>query len=530
MRLVGYTVSYEVAAGWRTRSVEGAGRFEVQDAMLCLDADEESFRLIVEPRRALRVTRCSLEFEHEFSRDDEIMMNGHQSWTDSRVLKAGDRLRGLAGIPRRIIEEHALDALGDYHFVEYTNEPGMFHGFTYAHTTSAQRATTLIASLDDSAHFTRIDVNARDGSVVLRPETSPDELGAGQQVELLAALCLTGSVDEVYDRWAQLYRFAPRPNRPIVGYSSWYRHFDSIDEEKIAADLASASYVFSKMRTGDAVRVFQIDDGWCTVGDWDHVDANKFPNGLAPLAHAIAGEGFVPGLWLAPFVCASNSLVFEEHPEWLLKDEHGKLVKTGSHWGGGFALDFENGEVREHLARVLKTVTEDWGFKFLKLDFLYAACLVPQQKTRGTAMREAMEFLRACVGDDVLIDGCGVPLASAFGIVDCCRIGCDVGPDWNDKLHMRLLHRERVSTKHSLGDTLARAPLDGRMFGNDPDVVFLREDVRLNLMQKRRLLEAASECGSMLLTSDDMGQWGTYEFGRFQQAVNALLDRKGARA
>ena len=57
-------------------------------------------------------------------------------------------------------------------------------------------------------------------------------------------------------------------------------------------------------------------------------------------------------------------------------------------------------------------------------------------------MADAMDFLRECAGDAMIL-GCGVPLASAFGKVEYCRIGCDVSLDWNDKPHMRLMHRER---------------------------------------------------------------------------------------
>ena len=50
----------------------------------------------------------------------------------------------------------------------------------------------------------------------------------------------------------------------------------------------------------------------------------------------------------------------------------------------------------------------------------------------------------------------GSSSASAFGRAEYCRIGCDVGLDWDDKPQMRLLHRERVSTKNSLAKIAAK--------------------------------------------------------------------------
>lgn len=234
----------------------------------------------------------------------------------------------------------------------------------------------------------------------------------------------------------------------------------------------------------------------------------------------------VPGLWIAPFVCERDSRLFSEHPDWLLHDDAGAPVRTGSHWSGAYALDTLNPEVRSYVSEAIETAAREWGFSFLKLDFLYAACMLPHGgMNRGELMADAIELLREAAGEEVLLDGCGVPLASAFGKLDYCRIGCDVGLDWDGLAPMRLLERERVSTKHSLACTLSRSPLDGRAFGCDPDVVFLRAGVRLSPGQQQRLLDADASCGSMLLTSDDMGAWDAKARQRFQRAVRLLAER-----
>ena len=43
----------------------------------------------------------------------------------------------------------------------------------------------------------------------------------------------------------------------------------------------------------------------------------------------------------------------------------------------------------------------------------------------------------------------GICLTHKGGLVDYCRVSCDVGLDWDDVWYMRLLHRERVSTKQA---------------------------------------------------------------------------------
>ena len=91
----------------------------------------------------------------------------------------------------------------------------------------------------------------------------------------------------------------------------------------------------------------------------------------------------------------------------------------------------------------------------------------------------------------------------AFGLVDYCRVSCDVGLDWDDVWYMRLFHRERVSTKQAINNTLFRRQLNGRAYGSDPDVFFLREEnCKLTAEQKCTLATVNALLGNVFLTSD----------------------------
>lgn len=61
-------------------------------------------------------------------------------------------------------------------------------------------------------------------------------------------------------------------------------------------------------------------------------------------------------------------------------------------------------------------------------------------ESRAKRMRRAMGFLREMCGEHLII-GCGAPLMPAFGLVDYCRIGCDVGLDWDGSFIMKMAHR-----------------------------------------------------------------------------------------
>ncbi len=168
-------------------------------------------------------------------------------------------------------------------------------------------------------------------------------------------------------------------------------------------------------------------------------------------------------------------------------------------------MDIENPEAREYIRHVFDVVLNDWGYDLVKLDFLYAAAIVPNHgKTRGQLMCEAMDFLRECVGDKLIL-GCGVPLFPAFGKVDYCRIGADMGLSWKC---VTFTHRENVSTINTLGNSIFRRHLDGRAFRNDPDVFLLRENNMQCSFEQRKIISTVNKLfGSVLFTSDNVGDY-----------------------
>ncbi len=229
---------------------------------------------------------------------------------------------------------------------------------------------------------------------------------------------------------------------------------------------------------------------------------------MGQAAEGIRKAGMIPGLWLAPFAAEKKSRLAKDHPDWLLRSADGSPVVGGGNWSGFYGLDIYNEDFRAYLAEVFDTVLNKWGYGLLKLDFLYACCVVPRpDKTRAEVMFDGMALLRELCGD-ALILGCGVPLVCAFGAVDYCRVGCDVALSWDDVFYMRLFHRERPSTKNTVLNTVFRRELNGRAFWNDPDVFLLREEnLRLKPEEKRLLATVNALFGGVLFTSDNPGAY-----------------------
>ena len=476
----------------------------VSNKRIALDiaAKDETFTASVKTKSPIEIVKLSAEFEYDFAETNRIFLNGYQSWTDSIEHDIHGRVRGIDHIPELVSEKYAFSAYGDYSFVKYSRRKGCFHGFSYGYIKHADGIFDFIGSLNENSGFTLIKVNTEKKTVTVEKDCSG--LNIKDRYDGLSLYLGSGAEADVFDGYFARLGIAPTEEKPVFGYTSWYRHYQDINEKCILNDLDGIK------ESGYAADIFQIDDGYQTaVGDWLSTDMGKFPNGMKAVADRINKAGMTAGLWLAPFVCEEKSDIFRDKKEWLLKDENGEPVRAGSNWSGFYTLDIYNEEVRAYLKNVFRTITEEWGFKLLKLDFLYAACILPRRdKTRGMVMSDGMDFLRECAGTAKIL-GCGVPLASAFGKVAYCRIGTDVTPEWDGKAYMQVLHRERPSSKYSIMNSVFRRQLNGRAFINDPDVFMLRStDTSLTPDQRRCLAEINALCGGVLFTSDDMGEYG----------------------
>ena len=448
--------------------------------------------------------------------DEMIFMNGYQTWTHCPEYGVRDKIRGLHGTPRPLVKKYGLDRYGDYHFVDYPNRSGVTHGFSWCYFRRGDRYR-LIASLDEKPGYTMVTYDS--GLALLTVRRDCAGVNCAGPFHAFDLYFAEGSEDEVFDGWFAAMGVPAPQTGPLTGYSSWYNRYASITEETILSDLAGCGTLLAP---GDLV---QIDDGWeSAVGDWLEADEDKFPDGLKPLADEIHASGFKAGLWLAPFVCETGSALYREHPDWLLK-VNGRPWSCGCNWSGFYALDIDKPEVLDHLRRVFDRVLNEWGFDLVKLDFLYgAAPFGTAKESRAGRMIRAMDFLREVCGDKLIL-GCGVPVMPAFGRVDYCRISCDVGLDWDDKWIMRIIHRERVSTKQAIANTLFRRQLNGRAYWSDPDVFFLREE-NMRLTQKQKLLLARVNAllGGVLLTSDDPAAYGEAQ----RKAYRGLLRLRNA--
>lgn len=495
--------------------------------------DESGVKLTLIPSRPITLISASLEFWHEYEKNEKFFVNGYQSWTTSGEMSAEDIYRGttpLAGVTK-YTKDMAITS-GDYAFTRYEPRPGFFHSFTYTYLRRGDEFE-LFGSLSERNGYTVFysDMEKHIFSV----EKDVEGLTISEPYEMFDIVRVVGGYDEVFDKYfAAMSLSAKKHIDRLTGYTSWYNYFQKIDENIILRDLKGLS------RARESVNIFQIDDGYEPfVGDWLDYNGKDFPNGMKTIADAVHREGYLAGIWLAPFnVQRGKSRILKEHPDWLIRNPDGKPQLGCVAWGGAYTLDIYNSEVREHLKKVFDTVLNDWGYDMVKLDFLYSQCRTPRDnKTRGTIMCEAMDFLRECVGDKLIL-GCGVPLGPAFGVVDACRISCDVDLSYGGKFYNSMsINNELPSAQNAINNSMFRRHLNGRAFLNDPDVFFLRDhNLTFTWEQKLLLAKINNLFGRVLFVSDDAGEYSEAELEvlkeTFRESDAKILDVKciGARA
>ncbi len=303
-----------------------------------------------------------------------------------------------------------------------------------------------------------------------------------------------------------------RATSPVpVGWCSWYHLFQGVTQGAVEDNLAWLQHHRSEV----PMEMVQIDDGYeAEVGDWLDVKHGAFPDGMAAMAAKIRRAGFKPGLWLAPFVAKPDSQILRDHPKWVLCNRLRLPINAGFIWDTfARALDLTHPEVLAYVRRVVENAVQNWGYDYLKLDFLYAGALPGRRYdptvTRAQALSNAFELIRAASGDGTTLAGCGCPLGTGVGYFDTMRIGPDVAPNWRPSYRglTRMIERETMmpAAWNAIRSTLGRAAWHRRWWVNDPDCLLIRSaNTRLSAPEVQSLATVIAMSAGSLILSDEL--------------------------
>ncbi|MCD7796429.1 MAG: alpha-galactosidase [Clostridiales bacterium] len=492
-----------------------ADRTECRDFEIKFEKNSDVISLTLLPKKSISFDKFEIALPFDFKSGDRIFPNGYQSWTISREYSLHEKMDDfnprIFSVEKKKFNPLGIWGAGDLTFHRYPEENGVFYGYSYAYVRSGENIT-LFGSLSERSGYTIITFETKKSAVKIEKDLEGVQFEPNTEYPLLSLAIIEDEYETAFDRYFDLQKSKKPTARGLTGYTTWYNYYTNINENIVMRDLEALASLEKK------VDIFQIDDGWETaVGDWLDPNENKFPSDMKFLADSIHIREMKAGLWLAPFAAVKRSKLFKQHKDWFVRNKNGDLRFASQNWGGFFALDIYNPQVREYLKTVFDTVLNVWGFDLVKLDFLYACCVHPiHGKSRGEIMCDAMDLLRGYCGDKLIL-GCGVPLAPSFGKVDYCRIGPDVALDWKKQP----FSREDVSTRNAVLNSVFRRHLDGRAFLNDPDVFFLRDDnIKLSPVQRALTAKLNSITGSILFVSDNVADYSAEQMKLYNQTVS----------
>jgi alpha-galactosidase len=446
--------------------------------------------------------------------------HGYQSWSGSFPLPVGDLS------DERYEKRARLTRVN--HQSEVVRPPEVPEAATSELFTILERSDgerLLAGFLDGATSLTTLTVRTPD-AIAARALLDGIEL-APEATRAIAPLyfeCSREPAAVLAGRWAAKLGEAmgARTRAPFRrGWCSWYHYFHAITEDVLRDNLQA----LAALRSSFPIEVVQLDDGFqSALGDWDETN-RKFPSGLAKIGAEIRAAGFEAGIWTAPFLGARDSHLMRDHPDWFIQDDGGAPLPAGynPNWTRhddktAYALDPSHPAVRDHLERLFRKLVHQFGYSYLKLDFLYAAAAQGLRQnrnwTRAETLRHGLAAIRGGAGDDAFILGCGCPLGAAVGMVDGMRIGPDVSPYWGSG------GAGDPSTVHALDAIIARSFMHRRLWLNDPDCLMLRaKETQLSADERRALASVIAGSGGMLLISDDMSLLGEQEGQLFRDAA-----------
>ena len=498
-----FTIEYTVSGKSRTAAESN------EDFKLITKEENNRLTVTLRAQKEISLSLFTQSIPFSTNKDDLYFLNGYQSWTDTREFHFAESEKDVTKLPKFLVNAFSFDRYGDATFHTYGKH--LLHGYDVFYCRG--KSEKYVLNLNYMRAYLVITLDKKKNTLCLSSDFNGFKVAAGEEFTV-ADYYLSDSVAGGMEYFNTVF---PRKDTPkIFGYTSWYNYYQNITEEILLRDLSALDKQFN---------LFQIDDGYETkVGDWLSVDEKKFPHGLKNIVDEVHERGLKAGIWLAPFVAEEESELFKTRKDLFKRDANGEFVKCGANWSGFYALDIENPEARAYIEKCLRHYA-DMGFDFFKLDFLYAANLVISDGiSRSMAAEKAYAFLRECLGNKIIL-GCGATVFNCIDKFDYLRVGPDVSLKFDDVWFMRFMHRERISTKVTLQNTVYRSFFNDRLFGNDPDVFLLRDDnIKLSAKQRKALLTLNALFGSVLMTSDNVGQYDKDKRRLLSDALNLFYN------
>jgi alpha-galactosidase len=282
-------------------------------------------------------------------------------------------------------------------------------------------------------------------TIVADGENKPIKPGETIQFEKLVLENGNNWQDMLYaygEQIAKIQNIKPKTMIQFKGWSTWDYYGQKFTDKEIKMNIEEL-----KKLSKDG-NIIQIDGGWwIDRGDY-LISREDIPGGMKAIGKMISDNGYTPGIHLDGFRAEMSATVYKQHPDWFLKDQNGATIFEEYQKNGKAVqriyFDYSNPAARDYIKNVLKTIREDWGFNYFKIDFMRYGLnddIFKMQKNTDlkeihafdesmTSMertRAGLKAMREGIADAFFL-GCSSVFGPTLGIVDGLRSGGDIDP------------------------------------------------------------------------------------------------------
>ena len=150
-----------------------------------------------------------------------------------------------------------------------------------------------------------------------------------------------------FHKWGRKYILAHGDKERDILLNSWEGVYFDINQKGMDQMMADIHSMGGEL--------FVMDDGWfgtkyprvtdnCALGDWV-VDTKKLPNGIEGLLNDARKNQVKFGIWIEPEMTNTTSMLYEKHPDWVIKAPKRDAVLGRG--GTQLVLDLSNPKVQD---------------------------------------------------------------------------------------------------------------------------------------------------------------------------------------
>lgn len=156
-----------------------------------------------------------------------------------------------------------------------------------------------------------------------------------------------------FHKWGRKYILAHGDKERDILLNSWEGVYFDINQKGMGQMMADIHSMGGEL--------FVMDDGWfgtkyprvtdnCALGDWV-VDTKKLPNGIEGLLSDARKNKVKFGIWIEPEMTNTTSMLYEKHPDWVIKAPKRDAVLGRG--GTQLVLDLSNPKVQDFVFGVV---------------------------------------------------------------------------------------------------------------------------------------------------------------------------------